>query len=194
MQASEALRHDQSDNFGNHTIVYILSFGPNNYISQPQTAPNSNHQLTLQNQDHHDFNLIFTFMVTLLLNLLQLKYQGDYYISPFQSNFLTIFFSILWLVLYYCCAYAACKMVSASRQICKQMMHIFGAMALSSLGSLLFPDSVQHAALYALYAMVAFGVVVRRCAGFCSGLIKYFVTNTWNMLPLCSTETSIIQL
>ncbi|CAO2819498.1 unnamed protein product [Amaranthus hypochondriacus] len=190
MQGSEALRHDQSGDFGNHTIVYILSFGPNNYISQSQTAPNSNHQ------DHHDFNLIFTFMVTLLLNLLQLKYQGDYYISPFQSKFLTIFFSILWLVLYYCCAYAACKIASKSRQIYKQMMRVFGAMALSSLGSLLFPDSVQHAALYALYAMVVVGVVVRRyCAGYCSGFIKragtYFVTNTRNLFP---RDTSIIQL
>ncbi|KNA09802.1 hypothetical protein SOVF_150140 [Spinacia oleracea] len=58
-------------------------------------------------------NCIFTFMVTFLLSLLQLKSQGEDTISPFSTNPFTILLSTLWLLLY-CCAFATCLKSSSS--------------------------------------------------------------------------------
>lgn len=132
----------------------------NNIHQAPPT--NTNTIQSLESLNPKALNTIFIFIATFFLTLLQLKSQGDHTISPFSTNPLTILLSTIWL-LFYCCAFAASLKPSpptTTKCSPKEMMIFFGILALISLGSLLFPSSVQHYALYSMNTIIGLGMVL----------------------------------
>ncbi|KAK9667996.1 hypothetical protein RND81_13G027400 [Saponaria officinalis] len=125
------------------------------YISHPQ-SPYSNHA--------HKYHSIFTFMSTIIINLLQLKYQGSQFPSPFETNPTTISVALICFFLY-CFFYHNPRFMSRVRVynygLNRGMTMVCGSLALACLGSLLFPLSAQTTALHVLYG--AIGLVSVLC-------------------------------
>ncbi|WMV43577.1 hypothetical protein MTR67_036962 [Solanum verrucosum] len=87
----------------------------------------------------------FGFFFTILLNFLQLKYQGNNNTDPFSTHPKTMRVSVTSLVLY--CLIYAIKLIFSRhymyRKFSDHVMIFFSSLSLASTASVLFPDSVS---------------------------------------------------
>lgn len=149
----------------NNTINYFLLFGGNNFniafhfreTPIPPATRYFNNSLQSHESDHNikmsSRQAIFAFIVTVLLNLVQIKYQPKVE-SPFETRPKTMFVAIASLLLYSFFSYYA-RLVrttasAASNHCTAAYFHHFakislgfcGPMSLASVISLLLPESL----------------------------------------------------
>ncbi|KAK9667997.1 hypothetical protein RND81_13G027500 [Saponaria officinalis] len=102
-------------------------------------------------------------MSTIIINLLQLKYQGSQFPSPFETNPTTLSVALICFFLY-CFFYHNPRFMSRVRVynygLNRGMTMVCGSLALACLGSLLFPLSAQTTALHVLYGAIGLGSVL----------------------------------
>ncbi|KAH7863746.1 hypothetical protein Vadar_021474 [Vaccinium darrowii] len=104
-------------------------------ILQPRPVPTSQHT-------------IFAFLISALLNFLELQYQNTSTVSPFQTHPKTMWVALLSLFLY-CIAH---DVEPRFIQVGRGGMGLFGSILCVSLASVLFHNSVSLA-LYFLYVL-----------------------------------------
>lgn len=104
-------------------------------------------------------HVIFVFIVPLLAQLLEVKYEGKA-ASPFETHPKTMLFFILCL-LAYCVVYGIELRFSSASQssIYAHAMVLFGSLSLASIASIFFPDSVRWV-LYLVYIMLCMGQIL----------------------------------
>ena len=119
--------------------------------------------IATRNHFHHEqlmpnsFHAIFAFINPVVLNLLELRYQGKP-ITPFDTHPITMMVGISCL-LAYCLAYGfelKCHVSQLSpthRSTLRRSMVLFGSLSLVSFVSVLFPGSVQLI-LFNLYVLL----------------------------------------
>ncbi|KAK9667986.1 hypothetical protein RND81_13G026400 [Saponaria officinalis] len=150
------------------------------YLSQPQ-LPNSNHS--------HMYHASFAFMTTIIINLLQLKYQGNQFPSPFETNSITISVALIFFFLY-CFFHHNPRFMSRicfyHRGLSRVMTMLCSSLALACLGSLLLPLSTQTTALHVLYGSIL--VSVSCCAWFCWRRLRSSPLRRGNLLPVHTRE------
>ncbi|GMP31467.1 hypothetical protein CsSME_00005667 [Camellia sinensis var. sinensis] len=119
---------------GGINVAFVRS---RSYILQQQLTPPA-----------HRLHTIFSFLVSLLLNFLQLQYQAQV-VSPFETHPTTMLVSITSLTVY-CFAYDAELRFSSTAHampnygsVISRVMGLFGSLCLVSLASILCPDSVR---------------------------------------------------
>lgn len=184
------------DSNSENIVIYNIFIGPNYYISQFKST------IILKLSPQETYNPIFTFTATLLVSLLQLKYQGDHASSPFDSNPATMFFAVVSFLLY-SVTYVVClksspfsspslsslSMTTMNNNViqglCQKWMVLFGSMALASLSSLLF-SCTQRYVVYVLYAIFGMGIVIMHWGCVILGVIQRgsFLRRNVNILPL----------
>ncbi|KAK9668000.1 hypothetical protein RND81_13G027800 [Saponaria officinalis] len=85
------------------------------------------------------------------INFLQLKYQGNQFRSPFETNPTTLLIALLCFLLY-CFFYHSPRCISRisfyQSGLNRGMAMVCGSLALACLGSMLFPLSAQTTALH----------------------------------------------
>lgn len=108
------------------------------------------------------FLKIFSFAFTVVLNFLQLKYQGQDQMSPFQTHPKTMHVAVTSLLIY-CLLYDIHQRFSShplyrrsSARIISRAMLFFALLSLLSATSLLFPESIKGI-LYALCILLSVG-------------------------------------
>ncbi|CAL5412823.1 unnamed protein product [Camellia sinensis] len=128
---------------GGINVAFVRS---RTYILQQQLTPPAHH-----------LHAIFSFLPSLLLSFLQLKYK-PLLVSPFETHPTTMLVSITSLIRY-CLAYdAKLRFSSADHAMpdygpaISRAMGLFGSLCLVSLASILCPDSVR-VVLYLLYPL-----------------------------------------
>lgn len=179
-----------------HSTYQYVFITHNYYISQH----NAN-KLVLKLDQQDTNNSIFTFIATLIVSLLQLKYQGDHVLSPFDTNPTTMFLAIVSLALY-CATYATTffkasflplslsttNYIYSLDDLCQKWMTLFGSMALASFGSLLFSTSSQRYALYALCAIFGLVIVIICWGRFYLDGLQRSSSQHMNLIPLHMRE------
>ena len=184
------------DSNSENIVIYNIFIGPNYYISQCKTT------VILKLSPQETYNSVFTFTATLLVSLLQLKYQGDHASSPFDVNPATMFFAVISFLLY-SLTYVVCLKSSPSlssssmtrmnnnviQGLYQKWMVLFGSMALASLSSLLF-SCTQRYVVYVLYAIFGMGIVIMHWRCVILGVIQMgtFLRRKVNILPLHMRE------
>lgn len=107
------------------------------------------------------FLSLFGFAFAVILNFLQLKYQGDNQPDPFQTHPITMLLAVSSLLIF-CCIYGLNQRFSSHSlyQSCdgvvRTAMVFFPLLSLLSTASVLFPDSVRPV-LYALCVLISAG-------------------------------------
>ncbi|KAL7182724.1 hypothetical protein ACSBR1_041416 [Camellia fascicularis] len=142
--------HNTHRNFFGQINVVII--GMRYYFSQQQE------QLNNLSSCH----AVLAFIVPVLLNFLQLKYQ-KLEISPFETHPKSMSVAIASLLMY-CLAYDAELRFSASQRTqtyARRGVVVFGWFGLVSLASILLPDSVGPL-LYSLYVLFSSGELLSR--------------------------------
>lgn len=110
---------------------------------------------------------VMAFILPVLLSFLQLKYQGNKDISPFDTHPTSVRVAIASLLLY-CFAYDAELRSSENHRhqtcafIARRGMACFGWLAVVSLASILLPNSLGPP-LYFLYILFLAGELLCRC-------------------------------
>ncbi|KAK9667990.1 hypothetical protein RND81_13G026800 [Saponaria officinalis] len=155
-------------------------FFGSNYISHSQLSY-SNHA--------HDYHFIFTFMSTIIINLLQLKYQGSQFRSPFETRPITISVALICFFLY-CFFFHNPRFISRisfdHRGLSRVMTMLCGSLGLACLGSLLLPLSSQTTALHVLYGIA--GMALVSC---CAWLCWKRLQKRGNLLPVYTREIEL---
>ncbi|CAI9095729.1 OLC1v1031725C1 [Oldenlandia corymbosa var. corymbosa] len=124
-----------------------------NYFSRSATIQNIgfiNFQIhqTIQETIASSRQTIFGFLVAVLINILQLKYQGKAD-SPFETHPKTIWLAVTFLFLYFLAQDAKlrvsepnCYAFSRCQSFAYTGMAIFGPLSLASMSSLIFPENL----------------------------------------------------
>jgi len=173
--------------------------GNNNYLFSRAYFLFEYNPTNIRGSNYAVYHSVLSFMAGLIVNLLQLKFQGygtsSTASSPFCTHTATMLFAILSLLLYCLAALIAANTTSVSSLLtlilakidcsAEQLMVLFGSMASASLGYLLLPGSVQNYVLYIFYALVGF-IVLLRCPSFLPNRAR---SSRGNLLPVLTRET-----
>lgn len=109
--------------------IYVVSIIISNYLLQPPPPPSL-----------ESCHTVLAFVVPVLLNLLQIKYQGNQ-LSPFDTHPISMVISVASLLLY-CFGYHAKSRWPTYALVVSRVMVVFGSLSVVSLATVLFPESL----------------------------------------------------
>ncbi|KAG5539913.1 hypothetical protein RHGRI_020212 [Rhododendron griersonianum] len=120
--------------------IYVVSIIISNYLLQPPPPPSL-----------ESCHTVLAFIVPVLLNLLQIKYQGNQ-LSPLDTHPISMVISVASLLLY-CLGYHAKSRWPTYALVVSRGMVVLGSLSVVSLASILFPDSFGPVLLYTLFVL-----------------------------------------